>query len=89
MPLSFVAILLLIPLLLYIYIRLNDAKLMNLPSYVEDTFSPHRVTDEDATRTAARLAEIPITVKSSLSPQTGRRYIIVGGVSSKPGISCA
>ena len=66
--------------LLYLYIRTNDAKLMSLSPEAE-AFSPHRLTAEDAYRTAARIAQSPITVDTVLPPPTGRRYIVIGGVS--------
>ncbi|KAI0064910.1 NAD-P-binding protein [Artomyces pyxidatus] len=63
----------------YLYVRLNDAKLMRLPPEVEATFSPHRVTPQDAREAAERLEKEPITIGEHLPPRTGRRYIVVGG----------
>ncbi|THH15245.1 hypothetical protein EW146_g5202 [Bondarzewia mesenterica] len=79
MNISLVAAFLFIPLLLYIYIRLNDAKLMRLSPNAESAFSPHRLTEEDAKRAATRLADNPISIEGHLPPRTGRRYIVVGG----------
>jgi hypothetical protein len=67
-------------LLAYLYGKLNDAKLTKVPPEVraEATcdFSP-----ENILLTATRLKESPLQIASRLPPRTGRRYIIVGGVS--------
>ena len=73
-------ILFLMPLLTWLYAKLNDAKLEKVPPEVEaqptDDFSP-----ENIRLTAARLKESPLQIASNLPPRTGRRYIVVGGVS--------
>ncbi|KAA1473011.1 NAD-P-binding protein [Dentipellis sp. KUC8613] len=66
-------------LVLYLYIRSNDAKLTALPKDLAAAFSPHRLTPEDARKAAEELAKSPITVDAVLPPKTGRRYIVVGG----------
>ena len=76
-------ILFLTPLLLaYLYAKLNDAKLGRIPPEVKaeatSNFSP-----ENIRLTAARLKESPPRITSRLPPRTGRRYIVVGGVSER------
>ena len=75
--LSFTAIL-----LVYIYGKLNDAKLGKVPPEVRalatSNFSP-----ENIRLTAARLKESPLQIRSRLPPRTGRRYIVVGGVGGR------
>jgi hypothetical protein len=68
--------------LLYLYIRLNDAKLMQLPHEVASAFSPKRISARDALEAAAAWEKTKTTVdpKTFLPPKTGRRYIVVGGV---------
>lgn len=67
--------------LLYLYIRLNDAKLMKLPDEVASAFSPHRISAKDALEAAAAASETKRQdSKTFLPPKTGRRYIVVGGV---------
>lgn len=66
--------------LLYLYIRANDAKIMRLPPEAA-TFSPKRWTEEDAKQGAKAIREKPVTIDGVLPPKTGRRYIVVGGVS--------
>jgi len=70
-------------LLIYLYGKLNDAKLSNVPPAVRAQttcdFSP-----ENIRLTAARLKESPLEITSHLPPRTGRRYIVVGGVSEGP-----
>lgn len=62
--------------LLYIYVRLNDRKIMRLPSELKgiaaNPFTP------EAIRKAAETD--PISIGDVLPPKTGRRYIVVGGV---------
>ena len=73
---------LLLVLLLYLYIRLNDAKLMKLPHEVASEFSPRRINARDALEAAARSETTTFDPKTFLPPRTGRRYIVVGGVCS-------
>lgn len=78
-------ILFLTPLLLltYLYGKLNDAKLAKVPPEVRAQatcdFSPGNIRS-----TAARLKESPLRITSHLPPRTGRRYVVVGGVSKGP-----
>jgi hypothetical protein len=69
-------------LLLYLYVRLNDAKLMQLPHDVASAFSPKRISAKDALEAAAAWAKVSTTLKAKafLPPKTGRKYIVVGGV---------
>ena len=70
----------LIPLLAFIYIRINDAKLTRLPPEAL-AISPHRWTDEEILETYARLKDGPKSLfEGKLPPKTGRRYIVTGGV---------
>lgn len=61
----------------FLYVRRNDAALSTLPPDAA-AFSPLRMTPA-----LARLAEkqAPLSVVDHLPPKTGRRYIVVGGVS--------
>jgi hypothetical protein len=72
----------LISLLIYIYVKLNDAKLSKVPPEVRAQascdFSP-----ENIRLTAKRLKDSPLELKSHLPPRTGRRYVVVGGVSEE------
>jgi hypothetical protein len=70
-----------IALLLYLYIRLNDAKLMELPCDVASAFSPQRISAKDALEAAAKWEKTTLESKKFLPPKTGRRYIVIGGVS--------
>jgi hypothetical protein len=81
-PVAFLASLALPLLLLYIYIRINDAKLMNLPHDTAKAFSPDRITEDEIKRTFLRMQKNPISVLDRLPPKTGRNYIVVGGVST-------
>lgn len=69
-------------LILYLYVRLNDAKLMQLPHEVASAFSPKRLSARDALEAAAISERTTLDAKSFLPPRTGRRYIVVGGVCS-------
>jgi hypothetical protein len=69
-----------IPLLFYLYIRQNDRALTRLAPEAL-AFSPTRYTEDVARTAAKRFAEHPISVLDHIPPQTGRRYIVVGGVS--------
>ena len=68
--------------LLYLYVRLNDAKLMQLPRDVASAFSPKRISATDALEAAAAWERVSTTLRANafLPPRTGRRYIVVGGV---------
>jgi hypothetical protein len=71
-------------LLLVLYIRRNDRRLMSIPLEALQ-FSLKRCTPKDVNITAERLAHSePLSKKdyASLPPKTGRRYIVVGGVRS-------
>ncbi|KAH9000771.1 NAD-P-binding protein [Lactarius hatsudake] len=67
--------------LLYLYVRLNDAKLMQLPHDVASAFSPKRISAKDALEAAAASEKVTtdLRTKAFLPPRTGRRYIVVGG----------
>lgn len=81
-PVQTVSLLLaLIPLLAFIYIRINDAKLTRLPPDAL-AISPHRWTDEEILETYAKLKDGPKSLfeGGKLPPKTGRRYIVTGGV---------
>jgi hypothetical protein len=67
-------------LLFYLYIRHNDKRLLGVPSRAL-AVSPERWTAHGILQTAQSLAEKPIYARDRLPPQTGRRYIVVGGVS--------
>ena len=68
-------------LLLVLYICWNDWRLTQIPSRVL-YFSPKRQTPEDVRAEAKRLAAAPpIEDTEKIPPKTGRRYIVVGGVS--------
>ena len=67
-------------LLVYLYGKLNDAKLTKVPPEVRAQASADFST-ENIRLTAARLKESPLQIKTRLPPRTGRRYIVVGGVS--------
>jgi hypothetical protein len=69
-------------LILYLYVRLNDAKLKQLPHEVAVAFSPQRISPRDALEAAAISEKTTLDSKSFLPPRTGRRYIVVGGVRS-------
>ncbi|EKM56588.1 uncharacterized protein PHACADRAFT_207796 [Phanerochaete carnosa HHB-10118-sp] len=71
--------LLAIPLLLVLYVWLNDAKLEQLPTEAA-RISPERWTKEKIELCYAGLKDGPISVlDEKLPPRTGRRYIVVGG----------
>ena len=70
----------LLPLLLGFYIYVNDIRLKTLPSSIASLSK--RCTPQDVRSMSARLAsEKPISIEDQLPPKTGRKYIIVGGVS--------
>jgi|ERR1700722_8884967 len=74
-----IGILIVIPVLLYIYIKHNDSALTRLPPEAL-ALSPHRCTAQDVHIRARNLAETPISTLEYLPPKTGRYYIVVGGV---------
>ena len=76
-------ILFLTPLLLAsLYAKLNDAKLLKLPPQVKAQLIGD-ISPENIRSTATRLTESPLRIASRLPPRTGRRYIVVGGVSKQ------
>ncbi|KAI0711376.1 NAD(P)-binding protein [Earliella scabrosa] len=71
-----------LPLLIYLYVRANDAKIAKLaPEAV--AVSPERWTKEDVQRVASSPAltssSASLFKPEELPPKTGRRYIVVGG----------
>lgn len=66
--------------LLYLYVRINDSKLMRLPPSVAKAFQSERWTEEDVKKEFIRMQEKPMNIEGKLPPKTGRRYIVVGGV---------
>ena len=74
----------------YLYVRLNDAKLMQLPHDVASAFSPKRISAKDALEAAAAWEKVTATMRAEafLPPKTGRRYIVVGGVGSSSSPNC-
>ncbi|KAI0322971.1 3-beta hydroxysteroid dehydrogenase/isomerase family-domain-containing protein [Amylostereum chailletii] len=64
---------------LYLYFRINDAKLMNLPADVAKGFSPRRITPKSAREAETAFLNNPISIEGRLPPKTGRRYIVIGG----------
>ena len=66
-------------LLVYLYVKLNDAKLAKVPPGVRaqtsGDFSPDNIRS-----TAKRLKDSPLQISNRLPSRTGRRYIVVGGV---------
>ncbi|KAI9458843.1 NAD-P-binding protein [Lactarius psammicola] len=81
MGLTLIVLCLFFALFLYFYVRLNDAKLMQLPHDVASAFSPKRISAKDALEAAAAWKKVTATLsaKAFLPPRTGRRYIVVGG----------
>lgn len=71
-----------IPLLVILYIFRNDRILSSIPPEALKQ-SPNRVTREEVLRVAQELQENPLTDETldQLGAKTGRRYIVVGGVS--------
>ena len=68
-------------LLLALYIYWNDRRLTRIPPGALH-FSPKRYTAVDIHAEAERLASSPpIDDTDKIPPKTGRRYIVVGGVS--------
>ena len=62
------------------YIFSNDRRLSALPAAALK-YSPKRFTASEVRETYKRLREEPHDVLKALPPRTGRRYIVVGGVS--------
>ena len=68
-------------LLLVFYVYWNDRRLIQIPPRAL-YFSPKRHTAVDVHAEAKRLATSPpIDDSEKIPPKTGRRYIVVGGVS--------
>ncbi|KAG9218148.1 hypothetical protein CCMSSC00406_0008087 [Pleurotus cornucopiae] len=70
----------LIAVLIWCYVRRNDKALKAQPAKEFAAFSPNRVTAKEVLTTAAEPLD-KLTVADQLPPRTGRRYIVVGGVS--------
>ncbi|GJE86581.1 NAD(P)-binding protein [Phanerochaete sordida] len=76
---TFALALLALPLLLVLYVKLNDAKLERLPPEAAH-ISPERWTKEQIKSCYAGLKDGPVSIlEGQLPPRTGRRYIVVGG----------
>ncbi|KDQ49986.1 hypothetical protein JAAARDRAFT_142628 [Jaapia argillacea MUCL 33604] len=60
------------------YIRWNDEKLRTLPSEAA-AFSPLRLTNTSVLETFETYQASPNSIDGQLPPNTGRRYIVVGG----------
>jgi hypothetical protein len=71
-----------VQLLIYLYAKLNDAKLSKVPPEVKAQ-APSNFSLENIRSTAIRLIESPLQINNRLPPRTGRRYIVVGGVSGE------
>lgn len=71
-----------IPILFAAYIWLNDIKLKRLPPEAS-SFSPDRWSEDAVKETSERLglSDSSSLLEGKLPPKTGRRYIVVGGVS--------
>lgn len=72
--------LLAIPLLSLLYIWEND-KCLSQISTEALAISPTRYTPDLARSAAKQFAEHPVSVLDQMPKKTGRRYIVVGGVS--------
>lgn len=71
-------------LLIYLYVRFNDAKLSKVPPEVmAQAQAPCDFSIHNINSTATRLKESPLQINSRLPPRTDRRYIVVGGVSEE------
>lgn len=78
--------LILVPLLYALYVRINDAKLQRLPPEAA-SLSPQRWSEKLVLKTKEKIAKVEgvsLLKDSDLPPKTGRRYIVVGGVSGHP-----
>lgn len=71
---------------LYFYIRCNDKALERIPPAAL-AHSPVRSSPQDVMETSKRLAKSPISIEDQIPPKTGRRYIVVGGVSGYGNVS--
>ncbi|VDB95581.1 unnamed protein product [Peniophora sp. CBMAI 1063] len=65
--------------LAYLYVRINDSKLMRLPPEVAKAFQSERWTDEDVKSDFLKMQEKPLSLDGKLPAKTGRRYIVIGG----------
>ncbi|KZV65464.1 NAD-P-binding protein [Peniophora sp. CONT] len=65
--------------LLYLYVRINDSKLMRLPPSVAQAFQSERWTEDDVKKEFLGMQEKSINIEGRLPQKTGRRYIVVGG----------
>ena len=71
----------LIALLLGLYLYINDQRLTRIPEGAL-IFSPKRCIPESVRSLAIQLDQSPpISSQCQLPPKTGRKYIVVGGVS--------
>jgi hypothetical protein len=73
-----------LPLLLYLYVATNDRKLLQVPPEVLKT-SPERVTGQEVLHLFERMKEKgdgAHPILEHLPPASGRRYIVIGGVST-------
>ena len=71
---------------LYLYYRLNDQGLSQLPPEAT-TFAPNRFAPRVVIEAAETLSSSPKLIKNVLPVKTGRRYIVVGGVNNLIDIS--
>lgn len=75
-------VLFLTPLALFVfYVRKNDERITRIPNAAL-ALSPTRCTPSHVKSMANHLADSPIANYDKLGSKTGRRYIIVGGVSA-------
>jgi hypothetical protein len=70
-----------LPVLAYLYVRRNDAALRRIPPRAL-AFSPNRCLVKDVEVEERQLKRDPISLIGQLPPKTGRRYVVVGGVST-------
>ena len=62
------------------YVKLNDSRLGRIPQRALQ-LSPKRVAPEDIPPLRKRLADENKSIDDQMPTKTGRRYIVVGGVS--------
>jgi hypothetical protein len=76
-------ILAVVPFLIFIYVRENDRKLSAIPPEALRP-SPVRFTEDAIHEAAERVERLGSVhpILSYLPPATGRRYVVVGGVST-------